>query len=76
VLPLVVDLILYVTLRAISVLGFIVGLATVLLSLGALSHWVWTELRYRPSCSFALTCSHKATSTYFVDPSFRSYSRR
>lgn len=41
-MPLGVGLILYVTLRAISVLGFIVGLATVLLSLGAPSHWVKT----------------------------------
>ena len=45
VLPLVVGLILYVILRAIPVLGFIVSLAVVLLGLGALFHWVWTKLR-------------------------------
>jgi cytoskeletal protein CcmA (bactofilin family) len=45
VLPLVVGLILYVLLRAIPVLGPIVGLAVVLLGLGALSHWIWTKLR-------------------------------
>lgn len=45
VLPLVVGLILYVILRAIPVLGLIVGLAVVLLGLGALFHWVWTKLR-------------------------------
>ena len=45
VLPLVVGLILYVLLRAIPVLGSIVGLAVVLLGLGALSRWIWTKLR-------------------------------
>ena len=45
VLPLVVGLILYVVLRAIPVLGPLVGLAVVLLGLGAISHWVWTKLR-------------------------------
>jgi hypothetical protein len=48
VLPLVVGLTLYVVLRAIPVLGPIVGLAVVLLGLGALIRWVWTTLR-RPS---------------------------
>jgi cytoskeletal protein CcmA (bactofilin family) len=47
VLPLVIGLVLYVILRAIPVLGFIVGLAVVLLGLGALSHWVWTRPRHR-----------------------------
>jgi cytoskeletal protein CcmA (bactofilin family) len=47
VLPLVVGLVLYVILRAIPVLGFIVGLVVVLLGLGALSHWVWTRLPHR-----------------------------
>ena len=42
VLPLVVGLILYVVLRAIPVLGPLVGLAVVLLGLGAISHWIWT----------------------------------
>ncbi len=45
VLPLVVGLVLYVLLRAIPVLGPIVGLAVVLLGFGALSHWIWTKLR-------------------------------
>jgi cytoskeletal protein CcmA (bactofilin family) len=45
VLPLVVGLILYVILRAIPVLGPIVGLAVVLLGLGTLFHWIWTKLR-------------------------------
>jgi cytoskeletal protein CcmA (bactofilin family) len=47
VLPLVVGLILYVVLRAVPVLGVVVGLVVVLLGLGALSHWVWTKLRHR-----------------------------
>ena len=47
VLPLVVGLVLYVILRAIPVLGFIVGLVVVLLGLGALSHWVLARLRHR-----------------------------
>jgi cytoskeletal protein CcmA (bactofilin family) len=51
VLPLVVGLILYVILRAIPVLGLIVGLAVVLLGLGALFHWVWTKLRRSPAAS-------------------------
>jgi cytoskeletal protein CcmA (bactofilin family) len=45
VLPLVVGLIVYVILRAIPVLGPLVGLAVVLLGLGTLLHWVWTKLR-------------------------------
>lgn len=45
VVPLVVGLILYVILRAIPVLGSLVGLAVVLLGLGALFHWIWTKLR-------------------------------
>jgi hypothetical protein len=45
VLPLVVGLILYVILRAIPVLGPLVGLAVVLLGLGTLFHWIWTKLR-------------------------------
>src|SRR5918995_2529152 len=45
VLPLVVGVILYVLLRAIPVLGPLVGLAVVLLGLGALSRWIWTKLR-------------------------------
>ena len=45
VLPLVVGLILYVVLRAIPVLGPLVGLAVVVLGLGAISHWIWTKLR-------------------------------
>ena len=45
VLPLVVGLILYMVLRAIPVLGPLVGLAVVLLGLGAISHWIWTKLR-------------------------------
>jgi hypothetical protein len=51
VLPIVVGLILYVILRAIPVLGLIVGLAVVLLGLGALFHWVWTKLRRSPAAS-------------------------
>ena len=51
VLPLVVGLVLYVILRAIPVLGLIVGLAVVLLGLGALFHWVWTKLRRSPAAS-------------------------
>jgi cytoskeletal protein CcmA (bactofilin family) len=46
VLPLVVGLILYVILRAIPVLGALVGLAVVLLGLGALTRWIWTKLRH------------------------------
>jgi hypothetical protein len=49
ILPLVVGLILYVILRAIPVLGPIVGLVVVLLGLGALSHWIWVTLRRRPA---------------------------
>jgi hypothetical protein len=45
VLPLVVGLIVYVILRAIPVLGPLVGLAVVLLGLGTLLHWVWAKLR-------------------------------
>jgi cytoskeletal protein CcmA (bactofilin family) len=46
VVPLVIGLVLYVILRAIPVLGFIVGLVVVLLGLGALSRWVWTKFRH------------------------------
>lgn len=45
VLPLVVGLILYVLLRAIPVLGPLVGLAVVLLGLGTLTRWIWVKLR-------------------------------
>ena len=51
VLPLVVGLILYVILRAIPVLGLIVGVAVVLLGLGALFHWVWRRLRRSTAAS-------------------------
>jgi cytoskeletal protein CcmA (bactofilin family) len=44
-LPLVVGLIVYVILRAVPVLGPIVGLIVVLLGLGALLIWVWTTVR-------------------------------
>ena len=47
VLPLVVGLILYVILRAVPVLGPLVGLAVVLLGLGALLEWIWAKLRRR-----------------------------
>jgi cytoskeletal protein CcmA (bactofilin family) len=47
VLPLVVGLILYVMLRAVPVLGPLVGLAVVLLGLGALLDWIWAKLRRR-----------------------------
>jgi len=49
VLALVVGLIVYVLLRAIPILGFIVGLAVVLLGLGAISNWVWRRLRRAPT---------------------------
>jgi cytoskeletal protein CcmA (bactofilin family) len=49
VLPLVVGLIVYVLLRAIPVLGPLVGLVVVLLGLGALFHWLWTKLRRSPA---------------------------
>jgi hypothetical protein len=49
VLPLVVGLILYVILRAIPWLGPIVGLAVVLLGLGALFRWIWATLHRRPA---------------------------
>ena len=45
ILPLVVGVILYVLLKAIPVLGPLVGLAVMLLGLGALSRWIWTKLR-------------------------------
>jgi cytoskeletal protein CcmA (bactofilin family) len=45
ILPLVVGVILYVLLRAIPVLGALVGLVVVLFGLGALSRWFWTKLR-------------------------------
>jgi cytoskeletal protein CcmA (bactofilin family) len=47
VLPLVVGLILYVILRAVPVLGPLVGLAVVLLGLGALLDWIQAKLRRR-----------------------------
>ncbi len=47
VLPLVVGLILYVILKAVPVLGSLVGLAVVLLGLGALLDWIWAKLRRR-----------------------------
>lgn len=47
VLPLVIGLILYVILRAIPVLGLLVGLVVVLLGFGAISNWIWTRLRGR-----------------------------
>ena len=49
VLPLVVGLIVYVTLRAIPVLGVVIGVLVVLVGLGALSNWTWTKLRRRPA---------------------------
>ncbi len=49
VLPLVIGLILYVILRAIPVLGLLVGLVVVLLGLGAISYWRWTRFRRRPA---------------------------
>ncbi len=47
VLPLVVGLILYTILRAIPVLGPLVGLVVVLLGFGAISNWIWTRFRRR-----------------------------
>ncbi len=47
VLPLVVGLILYVILRAVPVLGPLVGLAVVLLGLGALLDWIRAKVRRR-----------------------------
>ena len=47
VLPLGVGLILYVILRAVPVLGPLVGLAVVLLGLGTLFDWIWAKLRRR-----------------------------
>jgi hypothetical protein len=47
VLPLVIGLILYVILRAIPVLGLLVGLVVVLLGFGAISNWIWTRFRGR-----------------------------
>ena len=49
VLPLVVGLIVYVTLRAIPVLGVVIGVLVVLVGLGALSNWIWMKLRRRPA---------------------------
>lgn len=48
VLPLVIGLVIYVLLRAIPIVGFIVGLVVVLLGLGAISHWVWRRFRRAP----------------------------
>jgi hypothetical protein len=48
VIPLVVGLVLYAILRAIPVLGPIVGVVVALLGLGALSYWIWVMLR-RPA---------------------------
>ncbi len=45
VLSLLVGLVLYVVLRAIPVLGPIVGLVVVLLGLGALFGWIWSSFR-------------------------------
>jgi len=45
VLPLVVGVLLYVILRAIPILGAIVGVVVVLLGLGALSIWAWRTVR-------------------------------
>ena len=47
VLPLVVGLIVYVILRAVPVLGPLVGLAVVLLGLGAFLDWIWAKSRRR-----------------------------
>src|SRR5918997_4106520 len=47
VLPLVIGLILYGILRAVPVLGPLVGLAVVLLGLGTLLDWIWAKLRRR-----------------------------
>jgi hypothetical protein len=49
VLPLVVGLVLYVILRAIPVLGPLVGLIVVLFGLGAITSWIWAGLRRRPT---------------------------
>jgi cytoskeletal protein CcmA (bactofilin family) len=49
VLPLVVGLVVYAILRAIPVLGLVIGLLVVLVGLGALSNWIWTKLRRRPA---------------------------
>jgi len=51
VLPLVVGLVLYVVVRAIPVLGPIVGLVVLLLGLGALAHWMWTKFRRSSSAA-------------------------
>ena len=47
VLPLVIGLILYVILRAIPVLGPLVGLVVVLFGFGAISKWIWMRFRRR-----------------------------
>lgn len=49
VLPLAIGLILYVILRAIPVLGPLVGLIVVLFGLGAVCAWIWKGLRRRPA---------------------------
>jgi hypothetical protein len=49
VLPLVVGLVVYAILRAIPVLGLVIGLLVVLVGLGALSNWIWMKLRRRPA---------------------------
>lgn len=49
VLPLLIGLILYVILRAIPVLGWIVGLVVVLLGFGVISNWIWTRFHRRPA---------------------------
>jgi cytoskeletal protein CcmA (bactofilin family) len=47
VLSLVIGLILYGILRAVPVLGPLVGIAVVLLGLGTLLDWIWAKLRRR-----------------------------
>jgi hypothetical protein len=42
-------LVVYAILRAIPVLGLIIGLLVVLVGLGALSNWIWMKLRRRPA---------------------------
>ena len=49
VLPLVVGLVVYAILRAIPVLGVVIGVLVALVGLGALSNWIWTKLRRRPA---------------------------
>lgn len=44
-LALAIGLFIYVALRAIPIVGFLVGLAVVLLGVGAVSGWLWAALR-------------------------------